>query len=63
MGKKIEEFFNLAKAEGGSVLQMRLSMKTGVSTVKAKELPDTSENIEKFQAAFKELTGKDAPLR
>jgi len=33
-----------------------------VSSIKAGDAPDSPENIRKFQAAFKEITGKNAPI-
>lgn len=63
MGQKLTAFFDAIKAEGGMQLQMRLAMKTGLSSAKALEAPDSQENIEKFKNAYKEITGKDAPVR
>ena len=62
MGQKLMKFYELAKAEGGLTMQMRLAMKSGMSSPKAAEAPDSPENIQKFKAAFKEVTGKDAPV-
>ena len=62
MGQKLLKFYELIKSEGGVQAQMRLSMKTAVSSAKAGEAPDSPENIRKFQAAFKDITGKSAPI-
>lgn len=62
MGKKLEQYYELVKAEGGLQAQMRLAMKTGISGPKAVTEPDSPENIAKFKAVFKEIIGKDAPI-
>ena len=62
MGQKLTAVYDAIKAEGGMQLQMRLAMMTGLASAKAAEAPDSPENIEKFKAAFKEITGKDAPV-
>lgn len=62
MGQKLLKFYELVKTEGGLQLQMRLAMKTGLPSTKASTEPDSPENIAKFKAAFKEITGKDAPI-
>lgn len=41
---------------------MRLAMKTGMAAPHAEKAPDSPENIAKFKAAFKDITGKDAPV-
>jgi hypothetical protein len=60
MGQKLTKFYELAKADGGVTMQMRLAMKTGLASPKAAEASDSPENIQKFRAAYKEITGKDA---
>lgn len=62
MGQKLQQIYDLAKSEGGVQMQMRLAMKTGISGPKAATEPDSPENIAKFKAAFKEITGKDAAI-
>ncbi len=61
MGDKLTSFYEFVKSEGGMQLSMRLAMKTGVASTKANEVEDSPELIEKFKAAIKEITGKDAP--
>ena len=56
------KFYDLVKAEGGITMQMRMAMKTGIAAPSAETAPDSPENIQKFKAAFKEITGKDAPI-
>jgi hypothetical protein len=62
MGQKLAHFYELIKAQGGIQGQMRLAMKTGLPSTKAAAEPDSPQNIAKFKAAFKEITGKDAPI-
>ena len=62
MGQKLLKFYELVKIEGGFPLQMRLAMKTGIASPNAGAAPDSPENIQKFKAVFKEITGKDAPV-
>jgi hypothetical protein len=62
MGQKLVKIYDLMKAEQGLQGQMRLAMKTGVSGPKAGTEPDSPENLAKFKAVFKEITGKDAPI-
>jgi hypothetical protein len=62
MGQKLLKFYELAKANGGLPVQMRLAIKTGMAAPLAESSPDSPENINKFRVAFKEITGKDAPI-
>lgn len=62
MAQKLNQFYELIKAHGGIQSQMRLAMKTGLASAKAATEPDSPENLAKFKAAFKEITGKDAPI-
>ncbi len=62
MGAKLLKAFDLVKDEGGVQLQMRLAMKAGLSSAKAGGEPDSPENIQKMEAALKEVTGKDLKL-
>lgn len=61
MGDKLSKLYEFTKANGGLAAQMRLAMKTGVSSDKAGAAPDSPDVIAKFKAAIKEITGKDAP--
>lgn len=61
MAARLLQFYDLAKETGGLTIQMRLAMTTGIPSTKAGGEPDSPENIAKFKAAFKEITGKDAP--
>jgi len=62
MGAKLQKAFEMAKEAGGLPAQMRLAMKSGMSSDKALTLPDNPENIKKMEAAFKEVLGKDIRL-
>ena len=62
MGQKLLKFYELVQEEAGFVAKTRLAMKTNVPSVKAATEPDTPEMVAKFKAAFKEITGKDAPI-
>ena len=62
MGAKLQKAFEMAKEAGGLPIQMRLAMKSGMSSDKAAGLPDSPENIKKLEAVFKEVVGKDIKL-
>ncbi len=61
MGVALQKFYDFVGREGGTVLRMRLAMKTGLSSEKAATTPDTPELIEKFRQAVREITGKEPP--
>jgi hypothetical protein len=62
MAQKLSQLYELIKAQGGIQGQMRLAMKTGIASTKAATEPDSPETLTKFKAAFKDITGKDAPI-
>ena len=62
MGAKLVKAFEAVKAEGGFKFQMRLAMKSGMSSDKAQTEPDSPDNIAKMQKAYKDVTGKDIQL-
>lgn len=62
MGAKLQKAFEMAKDAGGLPVQMRLAMKAGMSSDKAAGMPDSPENIQKVETAFKEVTGKAIKL-
>ena len=62
MGAKLAKAFDIAKEAGGTQVQMRLAMKSGMSQQKAESESDSPENISKMEAALKEVTGKDVKL-
>lgn len=55
MAKKLLEYYNKAKSIGGLKAQMRLAVITGLPSPKAELAPDSPENINKFEAALKEI--------
>ena len=62
MGTRLVKAFNIAKEAGGMKATMRLAMKGGMSSDKAAAAPDSAENIQKLEAALKEITGKAVKL-
>ncbi len=62
MGEKLLKAYDIAKDAGEVQAQMRLAMKSGLSSTKAGGEPDSPENIQKMEAALKEVTGKDVKL-
>ncbi len=62
MGQKLVKFYELIKAEGGLMMQMRLAVMTNTPSNKAGSDPDSPENLAKFKSAYKEITGKVAPI-
>jgi hypothetical protein len=61
MAQKLLQYYEFVKKEAGFEGQMRLALKTTISSVKAATEPDSPENIAKFRAAAKEVTGKEPP--
>ncbi|HKI50286.1 MAG TPA: hypothetical protein VKA69_13235 [Desulfobacteria bacterium] len=62
MGTRLVKAFGIAKEAGGMKATMRLAMKGGMSSDKAASAPDSPENIQKFEAALKDITGKAVKL-
>jgi hypothetical protein len=61
MGQKLTQLYDHVTKEGGVVAKMRLAMITGIPSVKADTAEDSKENIAKFVAGIKEITGKTPP--
>ena len=55
MADKLKAYFEKAEKLGGKKAQMRLSMITKMSIVKAGEEEDSPENIKLFDEAIKEI--------
>jgi hypothetical protein len=55
MGVKLLAYYESAKAKGGVSAQVKLAMITCMSQQKAKENPDSPENIKIFEEAMKKL--------
>lgn len=59
MGLRLLKFYEFVNNQGGTQAQMRLQVMTGLTTTKAAAAPDSDENIGRFQAAVKEITGQE----
>ena len=55
MGVQLLALYDKAKEIGSVKAQMRLAMKSGVSSVKAESEPDSPELIAKMTAALQEI--------
>ncbi len=55
MAEKLVSFFQQAKAKAGIKGLVKVAMITKVSTDQAASLPDSPENIAKFEAALSQL--------
>lgn len=55
MGKILESYFDIAKAKGGLVAQVKLAMITKMSAVKALQASDSQENIKLFEEAISKI--------
>jgi hypothetical protein len=55
MGKILESYFDMAKAKGGMVAQVKLAMITKMSKQKAYQASDSQENIRIFEEAIRKL--------
>ena len=55
MAENLVSFYQKAKKMGGMKAQMRLSLITKMSIVKAKAAEDSPENVKKFEDAIVEL--------
>ena len=62
MGQILVKIYDIIGKDGGLPAQMRLAMKTGISSKDAPAKSDTAELVEKFKAAYKEITGKDVAV-
>ncbi len=62
MAQKLTAIYDAISAEGGIQAKMRLAMVTGIPSAKAATEPDKPENMRKFAAAYKEITGKSCPV-
>lgn len=55
MGAKLQEIYDKAKVKGGFSGQLKLAMITKIPLAKAKEVPDTPENIRAFELALSQI--------
>lgn len=57
MGKRLEQYYAFAKEKGGIQAQMRLAMKTGMSSSQASATPDDTASLAKAKAVLAEVLG------
>lgn len=62
MGKKLEKAFDIAREAGGMLLQMRLAMNAGMTSIAAADKPDSPENIAKMEQALAFILRKEIKL-
>jgi hypothetical protein len=55
MGQQLEKYYQQAHQLGGFKAQMRMAIITKIPITKTKDLPDSNENIKKFDLAMNEL--------
>jgi len=55
MAQKLAQFYAEAAKMGGLKAKMRLAVLTNVPSSKSSSVPDSPENLKKFQAAMMEL--------
>jgi hypothetical protein len=55
MGARLTTFYDHAKATGGIEARLKLALVTRMSSVQAKEAPDSPENITRFENALRQL--------
>ncbi len=55
MGKKLIAFYDEVSRFGGIKAKMRLAVITNIPSPTAISIPDSSENIAKFEKAFQEI--------
>lgn len=63
MGQKLLEIYKKISEVGSALARIELAIKTKLPTGEAAIAPDSQENIEKLRAAFKEITGKECPIK
>ena len=61
MGEVLLKYYKHIKDVMGLPGQMKLAIETKIPSTVAATLPDTPENIKKFEDAIQKLTGKEAP--
>jgi len=63
MAQKLTGIYEEIKKVDGMRGQMRLAMLTGMPSTIAASAPDTPENILKFNNAYREIAGKECPIK
>lgn len=61
MAEKLLQYYKYVAEELGIPGKMQLAIATKLPSTKAAMAPDSPENLEMFQKALAELTGKPAP--
>jgi hypothetical protein len=61
MGDRLLKYFDWIKGKSGMQGQMRLAMKSGMSSTKAATEADSDANLQKVHAAAKEIAGSEPP--
>ena len=61
MATKLMQYYQYISEQMGAVGRTQLAMKTKIPSTRAAMEPDAPEAIQKFMAAIKEITGKEAP--
>ena len=62
MGQKLSSYYDYALQKGGLPFQVKLAMKTVLSQAKAKEVPDSPENVQLFYKTLQDLLGNDPSI-
>lgn len=55
MAAKLEAFYKESESLGGLKAKMRLAILTGVPSAQAGSVPDSPENLKKFEAGMAEI--------
>lgn len=63
MGQKLIQIYDAISKEGSIKAKMDLAIKTKLPSTRAATEVDSSEKIELFRNAYKEITGKDCPIK
>jgi len=61
MAEKLVKYYKYIGDSMGIDGRMKLAFETKIPSLSAANIPDSSENIEKFKKAIQTLTGKPAP--
>ena len=61
MAAKLMQYYQFISEQRGATGRTQLAMKTKVPSTKAAFEPDSPELLQRFKAAVKEITGKEAP--
>lgn len=62
MGKILASFYDKIKEEAGFEGQMKLAMITSLSQKACEGIADSRDNIDRFNRAYKSITGKQSGI-